>query len=355
MPMMCAVSFNPRGKLYYADPGSLTPKVGDRVLVPTETDPEVATCIWPPQWVDEDVGGLPVLAGLAGDDDVARADASRRRRAQARVAAKRLAREHGLPMKIIGVDHVVSTNMFTVYFTADGRVDFRALVRDINRTLSARVELRQVSARDSARLQGGIGSCGRDLCCATFLTDFEPVSVRMAKDQNLSLNPMKISGACGRLMCCLRYEHPLYEQFTARMPAVGDRVGTADGDGRVVAHDVPREQVVVALDGGGRCACSKADICGSRAEFDAAHPSPANGADSTVPAASDSSDSSASGSEPAGSESAGSEPAGSEAAGSESAATTRPSARRRSRARRNTPPPTGDGGANDRDGGNAGS
>ncbi len=274
MPMMCAVSFSPRGKLYYADPGSLAPKVGDRVLVPTDAGPEVATCLWPPQWVSEDIGGLPVLVGLAGEDDIERNAVSRRRRAQARVAARRLIREHGLPMKVVGVDHVAGANTFTVYFTAEGRVDFRALVRDLNRTLLARVELRQLSARDSARLQGGIGSCGRDLCCATFLTDFEPVSVRMAKEQNLSLNPMKISGACGRLMCCLRYEHPLYEKFTAQMPAVGERVSTTDGEGRVVSHDVPREQVVVALDEGGRCACTKADLCGSRKAFDGAHAAP---------------------------------------------------------------------------------
>ncbi|ABW09771.1 PSP1 domain protein [Parafrankia sp. EAN1pec] len=271
MPMMCAVSFSRRGRLYYADPGPYSPRVGDRVLVPTDEGPEVATCVWAPQWVSEDVGGLPVLAGLADEDDLRRDDAARRRRAQARVAARRLVREHGLPMKVVGVDVVPDSNAFTVYFTAENRVDFRALVRDLNRTLSARVQLRQLSARDSAKLQGGIGSCGRDLCCSTFLTDFEPVSVRMAKDQNLSLNPMRISGACGRLMCCLRYEHPLYEEFTAAVPAVGARASTPDGDGRVVAHDVPRQQVTVALDGGGRHACSRADVCGSRKAYEATH------------------------------------------------------------------------------------
>jgi cell fate regulator YaaT (PSP1 superfamily) len=168
MPMMCAVAFSPRGKLYYADPGSLAPKVGDRVLVPTDDGAEVATCMWAPQWVSEDIGHLPVLVGLAADQDVEREAASRRRRAQARVAARRLVRDHGLPMKIVGVDHVSSSDTFTIYFTADGRVDFRALVRDLNRTLDTRVLLRQLSARDSAKLQGGIGSCGRDLCCSTW-------------------------------------------------------------------------------------------------------------------------------------------------------------------------------------------
>lgn len=271
MPMMCAVSFSRRGKLYYADPGPYSPKVGERVLVSTDEGPEVATCVWAPQWVSEDIGYLPVLAGPADEADIQRDEASRRRRAQARVAAKRLVREHDLPMKIVGVDHVTTGNTFTIYFTADNRVDFRALVRDLNRTLSARVQLRQLSARDSAKVQGGIGSCGRDLCCSTFLTDFEPVSVRMAKEQNLSLNPLRISGACGRLMCCLRYEHPLYEEFTAAVPAVGARAATPDGAGRVVAHDVPRQQVVVALDEGGRSACSRADVCGSRKAFEKAH------------------------------------------------------------------------------------
>lgn len=272
MPMMCAVAFSPRGRLYYADPGELRPKVGDRVLVHTDDGPEVATCVWAPQWVSEEIGGLLPLAGLADERDIQRDQASRRRRAQARVTARRLVREHGLPMKIVGVDHVSSSDTFTIYFTADGRIDFRALVRDLNRTLNTRVHLRQLSARDSAKIQGGIGSCGRELCCSTFLTDFEPVSIRMAKDQNLALNPMKISGACGRLMCCLRYEHPLYEEFAATAPAVGSRIDTPDGPGRVVSHDVPRQQVIVALDAGGRRACDHAASCAARQAHEAAYP-----------------------------------------------------------------------------------
>jgi cell fate regulator YaaT (PSP1 superfamily) len=282
MPMMCAVAFSPRGKLYYADPGPLTPKVGDRVLVPTDDGDEVATCMWAPQWVSADIGELPVLTGLAADADVRRDQASRRRRAQARVAAKRLVREHGLPMKIVGVDHVSASDTFTIYFSAEGRVDFRALVRDLNRTLDTRVHLRQLSARDSAKIQGGIGSCGRELCCSTFLTDFEPVSIRMAKDQNLALNPLKISGACGRLMCCLRYEHPLYEEFAAAVPAVGARARTPDGPGRVISHDVPRQQIVVALDAGGRRACDRADVCSSRRAHEAAYPAASGGCGSDL-------------------------------------------------------------------------
>jgi cell fate regulator YaaT (PSP1 superfamily) len=269
MGMVCAVSFERYGRLYYLDPGPHSPKVGDKVLVPTDDGPEVAECVWAPQWVSDETGGMPVLEGIAGPEDIERDGLIRRRKADARVAAKRLVREHQLPMKIVGVDHVPATNRTTLYFTAPHRVDFRALVRDLGATLSCRVELRQLSPRDEARVQGGIGSCGRDLCCATFLKDFEPVSVRMAKDQDLPLNPLRISGACGRLLCCLKYEHPLYQEFKAATPAVGEQVETPEGPGRVVAHSVPSDSVVVRLnDGGRRCACTRASVCGPRKAHD---------------------------------------------------------------------------------------
>jgi cell fate regulator YaaT (PSP1 superfamily) len=270
--MVCAVAFERYGRLYYFDPGAFSPQVGDKVLVPTDAGPEVAECVWAPQWVSEDVTGMPVLEGVAAQEDLDRDAAGRQRRADARVATKSLVRQHGLPMKLVAVDYLTRENKFTIYFSAQHRIDFRALVRDLARTLSARVELRQLSARDEARVQGGIGPCGRDLCCATFLKDFEPVTVRMAKDQDLPLNPLKISGACGRLMCCLKYEHPLYQEFKADAPAVGSQVSTPDGDGRVVSHDVPRDQVVVRLnDGGRRCACTKASVCSPRKAHDAAY------------------------------------------------------------------------------------
>jgi cell fate regulator YaaT (PSP1 superfamily) len=214
--MVCAVSFERHGRLYYADPGSLTPQIGERVLYPTDDGAEVAEVVWAPQWVSEDdFGVLPVLVGAAGESDLERAAESRRRRARARIAAKKLIREHELPMKVSGIDYVDEDDRTVIYFTAAHRVDFRALVRDLSATLHSRVELRQLSARDEAKLTGGLGSCGRDLCCSTFLVDFEPVSVRMAKEQGLPLNPLRISGACGRLMCCLKYEHPLYQAANA--------------------------------------------------------------------------------------------------------------------------------------------
>lgn len=282
MGMLCAVSFNRYGRLYYLDPGEYRPAVGDRVLVPTDEGHEVAECVWAPQWVAEDTSGFPRLVGIASEEDLRRDAMLRKRKAEAKVAAKRLIREHGLPMKVIAVDHVQESSSgsgsgpsgssgtrTTIYFTAPHRVDFRSLVRDLGATLRCRVELRQLSARDSARVQGGIGSCGRDLCCATFLTDFEPVTIRMAKDQDLPLNPLRISGACGRLMCCLKFEHPLYQQFQATAPAVGSRVSTPEGDGRVVGHSVPRDSVVVRMDAdGSRCSCSRASVCEPRKAHD---------------------------------------------------------------------------------------
>jgi cell fate regulator YaaT (PSP1 superfamily) len=278
-----AVSFSRYGRLYYLDaaeyPGEIA--VGDKVLVPTDEGTEVAECIWAPQWTTDEIGGLPAVAGLATEADLERDEHNRRRSAQTKVAIKRLVREHGLPMKPVAVDvrDRADPPKVVIYFSAPHRVDFRALLRDLYRAVDSRVELRQVGARDAARVQGGIGPCGRDLCCATFLTDFEPVSVRMAKDQDLPVNPLKISGACGRLMCCLKYEHPLYQEFTATTPAVGTTVETPEGDGRIIAHEVPRDGVVVRLAASGAtCRCSRADVCVPRRAYDDSHPPTPQGA-----------------------------------------------------------------------------
>jgi cell fate regulator YaaT (PSP1 superfamily) len=285
---LCAVSFNRYGRLFYFDPGPLRPTVGDRVLVPTDDGPEVGECIWAAEYVDEDTSAYPQLIGLAGADDLRRDEQIRAAKAEAKVAAKKLIREHGLPMKMVAVDHIPASSTgppgagsrTTIYFTAPHRVDFRSLVRDLGATLRCRVELRQLSARDSARVQGGIGSCGRDLCCATFLTDFEPVTIRMAKDQDLPLNPLRISGACGRLMCCLKYEHPLYAAASTSWPEQGERVDTPEGPGRVIGRNVPSETLIVRMAEDGRHQrCAVADVCGSRRAFErrpsADNPNPA--------------------------------------------------------------------------------
>ncbi len=275
MPEVMAVSFERYGRLYYLDPGERRYAVGDKVLVPTEGGPEVAECIWAPEEVQGDPGefeGLPVCAGPAQAADLQRDASNRRQRAEIKLAAKKLIRTHELPMKVVGVDFLDREagidRMVVVYFTAPHRVDFRALVGDLARVLKARIDLRQVGSRDAARVLGGIGSCGRDLCCATFLKDFEPVSLRLAKAQGLPANPMRISGACGRLMCCLKYEHPLYAEFNREAPRLGTPVETPLGDGVVVGHRPAADAVVVRMnETGAAMSCSRAGVCGSRASY----------------------------------------------------------------------------------------
>lgn len=273
MGMLCAVSFTRNGQLYYYDPRDLEVAVGDYVLVPVGEQPEMAQVVWAGEWVSDDTDGFEKLVGRATEADGKRAAAVRRHKSRAMVAARRLVRDHDLPMKILGADVNVSgagsgPSMVTLYFTAPKRVDFRALVRDLGATLNCAIDLRQVSARDEIKLQGAIGSCGRDTCCSTFLKDFEPVSLRMVRDQDLPLNPMRISGACGRLMCCLKYEHPLYQDFRRRAPGHGSCVETAEGAGRVVGHSVPEDAVVVRLDSDGRrVTCPVASVCSSRQAY----------------------------------------------------------------------------------------
>jgi cell fate regulator YaaT (PSP1 superfamily) len=233
----------------------------------------VAECVWAPEWIDENgFAELPVCAGLAGPEHLERDAANRRRRAEAKLAAKKLIKRNQLPMKVVAVDFVDSgidfDQLVVVYFTAPHRVDFRTLVSELARTVHARIDLRQIGSRDAARLVGGLGNCGRDLCCATFLKDFEPVSLRMAKVQDLPPNPLKISGACGRLMCCLKYEHPLYTEFARTAPGIGEQVALEDGDAVVVGHQVPADSVVVRMNANGTTrSCSLAAACGARQLF----------------------------------------------------------------------------------------
>ena len=193
--------------------------------------------MWAPEWVEDEEGfaDLPACQGLASEEQLDRDAANRRRRAEAKLVAKRLIKKNDLPMKVVAVDYLDSGDTFdqlvVIYFTAPQRVDFRVLVGELARSLRSRIDLRQIGSRDAARLTNGLGSCGRDLCCATFLKDFEPVSLRMAKVQDLPPNPLKISGACGRLLCCLKYEHPLYAEFAREVPAVGEKVTLPEGRG----------------------------------------------------------------------------------------------------------------------------
>ena len=242
MPMMCAVSFERYGRLYYFDAGDLRRAVGDKVLVPDRRGPRGRRVRLGAQWVDEPVTPAR-LVGLATDADLARDERHRALRAEAR-KVRQEAGPRARPADEAGRPSTTSSSRRADGTTAAAPATPSTSAPPTGSTsgcssatwpaaLSARVELRQVGARDEARVQGGIGPCGRDLCCATFLKDFEPVTIRMAKDQDLPLNPLKISGACGRLMCCLKYEHPLYQEFKADLPAIGvdgrDRRGRRHG------------------------------------------------------------------------------------------------------------------------------
>lgn len=274
--MVMAVAFTRYGRLYYLDPGEHEPRVGDKVLVPTDDGPEVAECVWAPQWVSDEIDGLPACAGIATDTHLERDERNRKRRAQARSAARRAIRELKLPMSVVGVDFIDTRDdvdeLITIYFSAPNRVDFRQLVRDLAKRLQARIVLKHVGARTEAKVQAGVGPCGRETCCSTFLKDFEPVSYRMAKDQDLPANPLRISGACGRLMCCLKYEHPLYQDFKVNVPSLGCDVTTDDGvEGTVVGYNVPSETVYVRdRETGRRVSCPKASVCGSRQAYEGA-------------------------------------------------------------------------------------
>ena len=240
MSTLMAVGYVKHGRLHYADPGRFTPAVGDQVVVGGATHERVATVLWPATVVDEVVVGLPVMTRMAGPGDIKTAEDAHRRGVRARTVAKRLVREQSLPMVVVGAEFWPSDQRVTVWFTAPARVDFRDLLRTLSRQLSSRVLLTQLGDRERAKLVGGVGVCGRELCCSTFLDKFEPISMQMARDQDLPTDPLRLSGACGRLMCCLRYEHPAYVDFTARPPS---------------------------SDGGG---CSDAGSCGSRAAHDTA-------------------------------------------------------------------------------------
>lgn len=265
MTRVMAVAFERHGQLHYLDSGGRDYKVGDWVLYPTADGAEVAQCVWAPEEAELADGDLPVCLGPASAADLARDEANRQVRADATVAAKEIIARRGLPMKVVAVDYLDRSadydRLIAIYYTAPHRVDFRQLLGDLARALDARIDLRQVGARDAARLQGGIGHCGRELCCSTFLKDFEPVSMRLARVQGLPPNPLQISGACGRLMCCLKYEHPLYVDFLQRAPSIGDRVEIDDGEGVVVGHNVPSDSVTVRQAGGEIVRCPLESVC----------------------------------------------------------------------------------------------
>ncbi|MDV6378951.1 stage 0 sporulation family protein [Sporosarcina sp. GW1-11] len=230
------VRFKKAGKLYYFDPLDLAIEIGNYVIVETARGVEYGKVASRSNEIDDEDVVLPLkkVIRLADESDRERVKENQQEAEQAFDVCVEKIIEHQLDMRLVDVEYTFDRNKIVFYFTAEGRVDFRNLVKDLAAIFRTRIELRQIGVRDEAKMLGGIGPCGRMLCCSTFLGDFEPVSIKMAKDQNLSLNPSKISGLCGRLMCCLKYENDEYEEAKAQMPDIGKQVVTPDGVGKVV-------------------------------------------------------------------------------------------------------------------------
>ncbi|SHH02137.1 PSP1 domain-containing protein [Desulforamulus hydrothermalis] len=243
------VRFKKAGKVYYFDPADLALDKGDHVVVETTRGIEYGEVVVAPRQVpdDEVVAPLKQVLRKATEEDNRQVEANREKEKKAFLVALEKIAHHQLPMKLINVEQTFDGSKIIFYFTADGRIDFRELVKDLAAVFRTRIELRQIGVRDEAKMVGGLGCCGRELCCASWLADFAPVSIRMAKEQNLSLNPTKISGICGRLMCCLKYENDVYEEAKAGYPEVGTQVVAPEGDGKIIAINIFRQTVSVEL------------------------------------------------------------------------------------------------------------
>ncbi len=254
MQTVVGIRFKKAGKVYYFDPGQLKLAENDHVIVETTRGLEFGRVVIGPREVQDTdiVAPLKPVQRRATPQDEAKVRDNEAREAEAFKICQQKIQAHGLPMNLVDVEYTFDINKIIFYFTAEGRIDFRELVKDLAAVFRTRIELRQIGVRDEAKMVGGIGCCGRPLCCATFLGDFEPVSIRMAKDQNLSLNPTKISGICGRLMCCLKYESDCYgacckKNAAAAAPAVGRDVVTEEGEGKIVAVNGAKKSASVRL------------------------------------------------------------------------------------------------------------
>ncbi len=246
-----SIKFKTCGKVYYFAPNGTDPKEGDKVVVETANGRELAICSQGVHAVADDRVVLPLqpVLRVATPADLRVVELNKKREAEAFEICKKKIVEHGLDMKLVDVECNFDGNKITFFFTSDGRVDFRELVKDLASVFRSRIELRQIGVRDEAKMLGGLGICGRPFCCSQFLSEFYPVSTKMAKVQNLSLNPKKISGTCGRLMCCLRYEQEAYEDLVKTVPKNGAFVETPDGYGNITQVNLLRQTVKVKLDG----------------------------------------------------------------------------------------------------------
>ncbi len=251
MIKIVGVRFRTAGKLYYFSPGDLDLKLGDYVIVETTRGVEMGKVAVPPQDVSDDevVQPLKSVKRLATPEDHEKIEKNKEKEQEAFRVCQEKIRKHNLEMKLVGAEYTFDNNKLLFYFTADGRVDFRELVKDLASVFRTRIELRQIGVRDETKMMGGIGICGRPLCCSSYLSDFVPVSIKMAKEQNLSLNPTKISGVCGRLMCCLKNEQDTYEYLNSQLPGINDIVTTPEGlKGQVKSVSVLRQRVRVIID-----------------------------------------------------------------------------------------------------------
>ena len=251
MTRVIGVRFRNVGKIYYFSPKNLELKTGDHVIVETARGVEYGNVVLAPRDVPDEkvVQPLKEVIRIANAQDDKKEETNRRKEKEAFQTCLKKIREHGLDMKLIDVEYTFDNNKILFYFTADGRIDFRELVKDLAAIFKTRIELRQIGVRDETKNLGGIGICGRQLCCHTYLSEFVPVSIKMAKEQNLSLNPSKISGVCGRLMCCLKNEEETYEELNRKLPNTGDKVTTPEGlKGEVQSVNVLRQLVKVIVD-----------------------------------------------------------------------------------------------------------
>ena len=249
MATVIGVRFKKAGKVYYFDPCDVWPRPGDSVVVETTRGVEFGEVVTGAREVADEqiVAPLTKVVRIATEEDVRRAEYNEKRETEAfRICQEKVAK-HKLEMKLVSVEYTFDNSKIIFYFTANGRVDFRELVKDLAGVFKMRIELRQIGVRDEAKMLGGLGSCGRPICCGTFLGDFQPVSIKMAKEQNLSLNPTKISGLCGRLMCCLKYEQDYYSQTLKKLPKVGKDIVTPDGVGVLSEINAIRERVKVRI------------------------------------------------------------------------------------------------------------
>lgn len=250
MTKVIGVRFRTAGKIYFFAPGKFNIKRGDYVIVETARGVEYGRVVSDPRDVkdEEVIQPLKPVIRVATEQDRKTVEKNHQKEKEAFKICKEKIRKHGLEMKLIDAEYTFDNNKVLFYFTADGRIDFRELVKDLAAVFRTRIELRQIGVRDETKIKGGIGICGRPLCCSTYLTEFAAVSIKMAKEQNLSLNPTKISGVCGRLMCCLTNEEETYEVLNSQLPSVGDMVTTNDGlTGVVHSLSVLRRQVKVVV------------------------------------------------------------------------------------------------------------